>query len=99
VTALKTSSCVLFTMLGATIIVATLSMLRVPDAVAALVLDWKVSPLFILLGIYLVYLFLGCFMDGISMLVLTLSFVFPVIALATYHDALTLLRQCLLHPI
>jgi len=77
--AVKISSYILFIMLGAIILSCTLSTLRVTDSVITLVTDMEVPRLVILLGVYLVYLFLGCFMDGISMMVLTLPFCFPVI--------------------
>ncbi len=37
------------------------------------------SPLMLLLLVSLLYIILGCFMDGVSMLLVTMPFVFPII--------------------
>ena len=75
----KTTSFILAIMFGAQILSGTLAMLRVPSDIVALVTSLHISPLAIIVGIYVIYLFLGCFMDGTSMMVLTLPFVYPVI--------------------
>ncbi len=75
----KTSSFILAIMFSAQILSATLAMLRIPSDIVAMVTSLPVPPLAILVGIYVIYLFLGCFMDGTSMMVLTLPFVYPVI--------------------
>lgn len=75
----KTSSFILAIMFGAQILSATLAILRIPSDIVAMVTNLPFPPLTILVGIYVIYLFLGCFMDGTSMMVLTLPFVYPVI--------------------
>ncbi len=40
------------------------------------------SPLMLLLLVSLLYIILGCFMDGVSMLLVTMPFVFPIIKTA-----------------
>lgn len=54
-------------------------MLRVPDYAVAWVTTLAVSPLVILISFYLLYFFLGWFMDGISLMVVTLPVVIPII--------------------
>ena len=50
--------------------------------------SWVVSlqmpPVLILLAIYALYLFLGCFIDAVSMVVLTIPVVFPIIVKLGY---------------
>ncbi len=75
----ETSVMILFIVLGATIVAGTLNLLRVPDSAVAWVTSLAASPLPILISIYLVYLFLGCFMDGMSMMVVTLPIIYPII--------------------
>ncbi len=80
----KTTTFILLIMIGALILSTVLSKLRVTSTIITLVSDLEVPRLIILLGVYLIYLFLGCFMDGVSMMVLTLPFVFPVIVQMGY---------------
>ncbi len=75
----KTTAYIMFLVIGAQILTGTLSMLRVPDNAVLWVTSLDVSPLVILIFIYILYLFLGCFMDGISMMVVTLPVVVPII--------------------
>ncbi|MHA2068749.1 MAG: TRAP transporter large permease subunit, partial [Candidatus Thorarchaeota archaeon] len=51
----------------------------VPAAFSMVVLGSGLPPIAILLLIYLLYVFLGCFIDGLSAMVLTMSSVVPVI--------------------
>ncbi len=50
-----------------------------PDNAVLWVSSLAVSLLVVLLFIYLLYLFLGCFMDGISLMVVTLPVIVPII--------------------
>ena len=50
-----------------------------PDNAVLWVASLADSPMLVLMFIYLLYLFLGCFMDGISMMVVTLPIVVPII--------------------
>lgn len=75
----KTTAYIMFLVIGAQILTGTLSMLRVPDNAVLWVTSLVVSPLVVLIFIYILYLFLGCFMDGISMMVVTLPVVVPIL--------------------
>lgn len=77
--AVKTSSMVIFIIIGANIVAGTLGLLRVPASMATWVISLELPPLTILVFIFLMYIFLGCFFDGLSMMVLTLPVVFPII--------------------
>ena len=82
--AIRTSTMLLFIIMGANIIAGTLGVLGIPLKMATWVTALGFPPLGILLLIYLMYLFLGCFFEGISMMVLTLSIVFPIIVVLGY---------------
>ena len=75
----KSTAYIMFLVVGAQLLTGTLSMLRVPDNAVLWVASLAVSPMLVLMFIYLLYLFLGCFMDGISMMVVTLPVVVPII--------------------
>jgi len=75
----KSTAYIMFLVVGAQLLTGTLSMLRVPDNAVLWVGSLAVSPLLVLVFIYILYLFLGCFMDGISMMVVTLPVVVPIL--------------------
>ncbi|MBM3644733.1 MAG: TRAP transporter large permease [Alphaproteobacteria bacterium] len=64
---------------GVLIFVRFLGFARLPDAISAWVSGLDVSPLVVLLLIYLIYFVLGMFMDAIGMMLLTLPIVYPIV--------------------
>ena len=77
--ALRISVMVLFLVAGANVFSYFLALSTIPAVVSTWMAGLQVSRyviLFVLLGIYLI---LGCFLDAISMMVLTMPVVFPVI--------------------
>lgn len=64
---------------GVLIFVRFLGFANLPLSFAGWIQGLSVDPLLILLSIYGIYLVLGCFMDAIGMMLLTLPIVFPVI--------------------
>jgi len=83
--ALRTSVMVLFLVAGASIFTYFLALSTIPMQAASWVTSLEVSRFVILLAIIIVYLFLGCFLDAISMMVLTMPVVFPVMT-ALHYD-------------
>ena len=80
----KTTSMLIFIMVSASIIGGTLALLRIPDLLAAWVISLSVHPVLILVIIYIMYIVLGCFIDAVSMIVMTLPIVFPIIVSLGY---------------
>jgi tripartite ATP-independent transporter DctM subunit len=70
---------------GAAFLTKAMAYSGIPAAMATWVGSQGFSPYTIILVLTLIYLVLGCFIDGISMIVLTASVVLPVIA-ATGFD-------------
>jgi C4-dicarboxylate transporter DctM subunit len=70
---------------GAAFLTKAMAYSGIPAAMAAWVGAQGFSPFTIILVLTLIYLVLGCFIDGISMIVLTASVVLPIIA-ATGFD-------------
>ena len=56
-----------------------LAMTQMPSELAKWVTGLGLSPLLIMLVIILLYVFLGCIMDSLSMLLLTVPIFFPII--------------------
>lgn len=77
--ATRISVLVLFLVAGANIFSYFLALSTIPMAVSNWMAGLQVSRYFILSIIVLIYLFMGCFLDAISMMVLTMPVIFPVI--------------------
>jgi tripartite ATP-independent transporter DctM subunit len=76
---------VLFLVAGATVFSYFLALSTIPTAVSAWIADLAVSRYVVLVIIAGIYFALGCFLDAVSMMVLTLPVVFPVIASLQFH--------------
>lgn len=75
----KTTSMILFIVVGANIFAFALNQLGAATAVLSWMKSFTDQPMVVMALIYVFYLILGCLLDGISMVVMTLSIVFPII--------------------
>lgn len=67
-----------FVVMGATILAQAVSLLGVPQAILETVEAVDLGPGTVLAIVVLVYLLLGCFFDGLSLMIMTLPIVFPL---------------------
>lgn len=65
-------------MMGATILSQAISIMALPMEVLGWIQTFELSPTLVLIFVAVFYLVLGCFFDGISLLLMTLPIVFPV---------------------
>ncbi|MCK5723165.1 MAG: TRAP transporter large permease [Gammaproteobacteria bacterium] len=77
--AVRISVMVLFLVAGANVFSYFLALSTIPMKVAGWAAALEVSPYLIHTIIIIIYLFLGCFLDAISMMVLTMPVIYPVI--------------------
>ena len=77
--AVRISVMVLFLVAGANVFSYFLALSTIPMKVATWAAALEVSPYLIHTIIVIIYLFLGCFLDAISMMVLTMPVIYPVI--------------------
>ena len=70
---------VLFILVGASILGGFLGMLGLPKALSTFATTSGLPREIILAAVFLVYVFLGCFMEGMSLLILTVPTVLPAI--------------------
>jgi tripartite ATP-independent transporter DctM subunit len=70
--------------LGASILGNVAAILGVPRQVAEIVGAWGLSPLMLIVALTVLYLVLGCFLDGFSMIVMTLPVVLPLVLAAGF---------------
>ena len=83
--AVRISVMVLFLVAGANVFSYFLALSTIPMKVATWAAGLEVSPYVIHTIIVVIYLFLGCFLDAISMMVLTMPVIFPVILALGFH--------------
>jgi C4-dicarboxylate transporter, DctM subunit len=75
----ETSAMVFLIFIGADMMNAALAITQMPSAVAAWVTGLNISPIFIIAAILAMYVLLGCVMDELSMLLLTIPVIFPAV--------------------
>jgi tripartite ATP-independent transporter DctM subunit len=73
------SGVILFIIVGATTFSQVLSFSGATDGLVGLVQDAALSPLAALLGMLAILLLLGCFVDQVSMMLITLPFYMPLV--------------------
>lgn len=76
----QTTAMIFLILLGADIFNAFLGLTRLPAQAAQMIAESGLAPLLVLSAIVLLYLILGCVMDSLSMIMLTIPIFFPIIA-------------------
>ena len=69
---------ILFVVLGATVLAQAVSLLGIPQTILKEVSSANLGPLSVLSLIIIIYLILGCFFDGLSLMIMTLPIVVPL---------------------
>ncbi|MFH2131950.1 MAG: TRAP transporter large permease [bacterium] len=64
---------------GAMLLAKSAALIGLPRALSLYIGGLNVSPTVVMLGLIVMYLALGCLFDGISFMVMTLPFVYPII--------------------
>jgi tripartite ATP-independent transporter DctM subunit len=77
--AIRLYGAIAFVVIGATILAQAVSLLGVPQSILETVRASELGPLAVLAVVVLVYLILGCFFDGLSLMIMTLPIVFPLL--------------------
>ena len=78
-TTAQTSGMIFLIFIGADMINAALALSQLPAQLAHLVGELQITPVVVMAGIMVFYIFLGCVMDEMSMILLTVPTLFPVI--------------------
>lgn len=79
VDSIQVSANIFLILIGASIFGRFLTLTAVPQALTAMLLSWNLGPYGTLFVILAFLLILGCVLDGLAMLVLTVPILFPVI--------------------
>ena len=64
---------------GATVFATFIVQTRLPDTLLSIALSMDLSPLFIMTLIIIIYIILGCFLEGIGMILITVPVFLPII--------------------
>jgi tripartite ATP-independent transporter DctM subunit len=80
-----TCSMIAMILLGASILGSAAAFLGVPRTIADFVTSLGASPFMLIVALIVFYLILGCFLDGFSMIVMTLPIVLPIVKQAGFH--------------
>ncbi|MEE3101267.1 MAG: TRAP transporter large permease subunit [Pseudomonadota bacterium] len=78
--AVRTSTMIAFILAGAAFLSIAMGFTGVPRAIAKSVEAWELSPYALLAVLTVLYIVLGCFLDGVSMMVVTASVVLPMVS-------------------
>jgi tripartite ATP-independent transporter DctM subunit len=81
-----TCSMIALIVLGASILGNAAAFLGIPQMVASFVKGLGLSPFMLISALIAFYLILGCFLDGFSMIVMTLPIVLPIVKGAGFDD-------------
>ncbi|WP_417207282.1 TRAP transporter large permease [Antarctobacter sp.] len=76
----RSSAMIFFIVFGAAFYNLFLARTRVPQELSSWVVELGMSPIAVLSLILVIYLLLGCFMDSLSMILLTIPIFYPVIS-------------------
>jgi tripartite ATP-independent transporter DctM subunit len=77
--AVRTSCMIAFILVGAAFMSIAMGFTGVPGVLAGYVDAWQLSPTMLIVLLTVLYIFLGCFLDGVSMMVLTAAVVLPMV--------------------
>ena len=75
----EASAMIFMIFLGADLMNAALALTQLPAQLGALVQGWGLSPLMVVAAILVFYIGLGCLMDELSVLLLTIPIFFPLV--------------------
>ncbi|MFC3285220.1 TRAP transporter large permease [Litchfieldella rifensis] len=80
--AVKTSTMIAFILAGASFLTAAMGFTQIPTNLAAWIASLDLSPFMLLAALTVFFVILGCFLDGISVVVLTTSIMLPMVEAA-----------------
>ncbi len=80
--ATRTSCMIAFILAGAAFLTVAMGYTGVPRALAGLIGEMQLSPALLLLALTVFFVIMGCFLDGISVVVLTTSIILPMVEAA-----------------
>ncbi|HUF87412.1 MAG TPA: TRAP transporter large permease subunit [Thermohalobaculum sp.] len=85
--AVRTSAMVAFILMGAAFLTLSMGYTGLPRAMAAWIASLDLSVITLIAALTVFYIIVGCFLDGISAVVLTMAVVEPMVNVPAFHEA------------
>jgi C4-dicarboxylate transporter, DctM subunit len=82
--ATRTSAMIAFILAGSSFLTLAMGFTGLPRAVAVYIASLELSPAMLIVALTVFYIILGCFLDGISAIVLTMAVVEPIARIAGF---------------
>ncbi|SFO62893.1 TRAP transporter, DctM subunit [Cohaesibacter marisflavi] len=82
--AVRTTTMVMFILMGSGFLSLAMGFTGIPKALAEVISTWDPSPLALIMTLTVFYILLGCFLDGISSIVLTMAVIEPMVRAAGF---------------
>lgn len=79
VSAVRTTAMLFFLVIGAVLFSNFINLAGLPDALRDMVLGMELSPVFVILAIIGIYVLLGCVLESMSMILLTVPVFYPLV--------------------
>ncbi len=80
----RTSAMIMFILMGSGFLSLAMGFTGIPKALAEGIGAWQLSPLALIAMLTVFYILLGCFLDGISSIVLTMAVIEPMVRAAGF---------------
>ncbi|GMG83220.1 TRAP transporter large permease subunit [Paralimibaculum aggregatum] len=84
--AVRTSAMVAFILMGAAFLSLAMGFTGLPRALAGFIAGLELSPFALILALTVFYIVIGCFLDGISSVVLTMAVVEPMVNVPAFRE-------------
>jgi tripartite ATP-independent transporter DctM subunit len=81
----QATSMIFLVLLGADMLNTALALSQMPVELAAWVQGSSLSPMVVMVAILVIYIFLGCVMDSLAMILLTIPIFYPVVMGLDFH--------------
>lgn len=82
--AIRTNAMIMLILMGAGFLSLAMGFTGIPRALAEGIEAWELSPLMLIVILTLFYIVLGCFLDGLSSIVLTMAVIEPMVRAAGF---------------
>jgi C4-dicarboxylate transporter DctM subunit len=82
--AVRTNAMIMLILMGAGFLSLAMGFTGIPRALAEGIEAWELSPVMLILILTLFYIILGCFLDGLSSIVLTMAVIEPMVRAAGF---------------
>ena len=82
--AVRTTTMIMFILMGSGFLSLAMGFTGIPKALAEIISIWDPTPLALIITLTVFYILLGCFLDGISSIVLTMAVIEPMVRAAGF---------------